>query len=258
MSIFSPEPDGRSDPMQLARAKPELPKRFYREAGYREEPEGYVLTLDGRPARTPARKPLAAPSPALADALAAEWQAQGERIDPATMPLTRILNSAIDGVTERAAEVRREVASYAGSDLICYRADAPEGLVARQNAAWEPLVAWAREVLGARLVLVEGVMPVAQDEASLAAVAEALEAASAAELAALHTITTLTSSAILALAVARGRLSVDEAWSAAHVDEDWQIAQWGEDAEASARRAARRREMDAAALILSAARGSAG
>jgi len=246
--------DGKPDATRLARAKPELPKRFYREAGVREEPEGFVLTLDGRPARTPARKPLAAPTRAIAEAVAGEWEAQGERIDPASMPVTRILNSAIDGVAERAAEVRVEICAYAGSDLICYRAEGPEALAARQEAAWDPLVAWAREVLGARLRLAAGVMPVAQDETAVAAVAVALDAATAAELAALHTITTLTSSAILALAVARGRLSAEDAWNAAHIDEDWQIAQWGEDAEASARRAARWREMQAAALILSAAR----
>jgi chaperone required for assembly of F1-ATPase len=190
------------------------------------------------------------PTRALAEALAVEWEAQGERIDPATMPLTRLVNSVLDGVTGREAEVRGDVAKYAASDLLCYRAEGPAELVRRQAEAWDPVLAWAREALGARLVLGEGVVPVAQPSAATAAVEGALAELDAFSLAAHYVMTTLTGSALLALAHARGRLTAEEAWAAAHVDEDWQISQWGEDAEAKARRDRRWAEMQAASRLL--------
>jgi chaperone required for assembly of F1-ATPase len=200
--------------------------------------------------RTPAKQELAVPTRALAEALAVEWEAQGERIDPATMPLTRLVNSVLDGVTGREAEVRGDVAKYAASDLLCYRAEGPAELVRRQAEAWDPVLAWAREALGARLVLGEGVVPVAQPSAATAAVEGALAELDAFSLAAHYVMTTLTGSALLALAHARGRLTAEEAWAAAHVDEDWQISQWGEDAEAKARRDRRWAEMQAASRLL--------
>ena len=231
-----------------------LPGRFYKEA--KAEPHGdlFALKLDGRLAMTPAKQPLAVASRPVAEALAGEWASQGEHIDPASMPLTRIVNSAIDGVAGEMPAVRADIVSHAGSDLLCYRAEGPEGLVEAQNAAWAPLLAWAKEALGARFILAEGVMPVKQDEATLAAIARAVEGYGPLALAALHTVTTLTGSAIIALALAKGRITPDEAWATAHVDEDWQMEKWGADEAAVSRRSARRREFDAAAAILAALR----
>jgi chaperone required for assembly of F1-ATPase len=150
------------------------PKRFYRHAETAERNGGFVLLLDGRPARTPARRELSVPTRALGEALAGEWQAQGAELDPGTMPLTRLVNSAIDGVADRREAVVDDLVRYAGSDLLCYRAGEPERLVAAQGAAWDPVLAWAREALGARFHLGEGVMHVQQPAEAVAAVREAL------------------------------------------------------------------------------------
>jgi chaperone required for assembly of F1-ATPase len=226
------------------------PKRFYQAASVDGAGPAFRVLLDGRPVRTPAKRELAVPARALAEALAAEWDAQGERIEPASMPLTRLVNSAIDGVAGREAEVRADIARYAGSDLLCYRAEGPAELVHRQTEAWDPVLAWARETLGARFVLGQGIVPVAQPQTATAAIEGALAGLDAFALAAHHTIVTLTASALLALALARGRLTADETWAAAHVDEDWQIGQWGEDTEAKARRERRWAEMRAASRLL--------
>jgi len=210
----------------------------------------YRVLLDGKPMRTPAKAVFAVPSRALAEAIAAEWEAQGERIDPASMPLTRIANSAIDGVSGHEVQVRADMAKYAASDLVCYRADGPAELAQRQAEVWDGVVAWADEVLGARLRIGTGIMPVAQSETALERIAEALAGFDAFALAALHVITTLTGSTVLALAHARGRLTAEVAWAAAHVDEDFQISQWGDDAEAKARRQRRWAEMQAASRML--------
>lgn len=231
-------------------ARRELPRRFYRTAGTAPHGDVFAVTLDGRQARTPGRKPLAVASPAVAEALAAEWQGQGETIDPATMPLTRIVHSAIDRVASEMAPVRAEIVKYAGTDLVCYRGEGPPSLVAAQEAAWGPVLAWVRQALGARFALVEGVVAVDQPAESLAAVDAALEPLDPLRLAAVHVVTTLTGSALIALAVLNGALSPEAAWAAAHVDEDWQMERWGRDEMALARRTARWREMQAAALIL--------
>jgi chaperone required for assembly of F1-ATPase len=193
---------------------------------------------------------LALPTRALAEAVAAEWEAQGERIDPATMPLTRLANSTIDGVIARQAEVRAEIVKYAGSDLLCYRAEGPEELIRRQAETWDPVLAWARAALGADFNVSQGVMPAAQPDAATEAVARARQPHGPFALAAIHVMTTLMGSALLALAHAHGHLSAEAAWVAAHVDEDWQISQWGEDAEAKARRDRRWAEMQAASRLL--------
>jgi chaperone required for assembly of F1-ATPase len=166
------------------------------------------------------------------------------------MPLTKLANSAIDGVKGREDDVIGDIVNYAGSDLVCYRAEGPRGLVEGQRTHWDPVLVWAKSALGAPFVFAEGVVHVAQPQASLERLREALKAQAPFGLAALHVMTGLTGSALLALAVALGRMTSEEAWKAAHVDEDWQIAQWGEDAEAAARRAARRRDFDAAARAL--------
>lgn len=238
----TPEKDTRERP---------LARRFYRSVTVAPgEDRTLVIELDGKSLRTPARNVLALPTRALADAIAAEWDAQATVIDPATMPLTRLANTAIDGVASHRAEVVADIVSYAARDLLCYRGAQPADLAARQSEAWDPVLAWARDTLGAAFVLTEGVIPIEQPSRALAAIERALEALSNFELTAIHVMTTLTGSALLALAVARGALSVDAAWVAAHVDEDWQEGLWGADAEAQERKQARFAEMSAAARFL--------
>ena len=241
------------DPGKTEAAKPSaanLPKRFYQRVDVADRDGGFALLLDNKPVRTPGKKQLLLPSRGLAEAVAEEWRAQKERIDPAAMPLTKLANSAIDGVAGREDDVIGDIVNYAGSDLLCYRAEGPRGLVEAQRTHWDPVLAWAKSVLGVPFVLAEGIVHVAQPQASLDRLRETLKAQAPFDLAALHVMTGLTGSALLALAVALGRMTSEEAWKAAHVDEDWQIAQWGEDAEAAARRAARRRDFDAAARAL--------
>jgi chaperone required for assembly of F1-ATPase len=240
------------DPREAARrgARPALRKRFYSQAHVGEaEGGGFPLLLDGKPVKTPARRVLAAPTRELAEKLAEEWNAQEEVIDPARMPLTRLANAVIDAVADAAAPVADEVAKYLGSDLLCYRAEAPKELVERQTRAWHPVLAWARETLGARLKLAQGVMHVAQPSEAIAA-ARAKIPAEPWRLGAVSAITTLTGSGLLALALAYNALDADDAWAAAHVDEDWQMSQWGRDAAALERRAFFRAEFEAAVAVL--------
>jgi chaperone required for assembly of F1-ATPase len=246
--IFQRQP---LDPTESARRamRPQLRRRFYQAVTVEKQPGGYAVLLDGRPVRTPARRTLAAPTETLAQALADEWEAQQEVVDPAVMPLTRLANSIIDGVADVPGQVQAEVAKFLASDLIYYRAGSPDGLVERHRQHWDPLIAWARDVLGARFVLGEGVMFVAQPAESLAAAARAIPAEPW-RLGAVSAITSLTGSALIALAVAQGHLSTEDAWAAAHVDEDWNMHQWGRDEQALERRAKREAEMQAAALVL--------
>ncbi|MBN9000352.1 MAG: ATPase, partial [Rhizobiales bacterium] len=181
-----------------------LPKRFYALADYAAADGRFAVRLDGKPVRTPAKALLAVDREPVAAALAAEWAAQGELIDPATMPLTRLVNSAIDGVAANPGPVREEIVRYAGSDLVCYRAPGPDSLVARQQALWDPLVAWMYERFGARFLLAEGIVHVEQFPQTLAAVDAALGDPDPLRLAALSTINALTGSAILTLAVLHG------------------------------------------------------
>ena len=230
---------------------PERTRRFYKLADIVPEAGGLALRLDGRRAITPGKKPIAVPNRRLADAIAAEWNAQADTIDPGSMPVTRLANTAIDGVALRHAAVRDEIAAYSGTDLLCYRASEPEGLVARQNAAWNPILAWAEQRFGVRFMLAEGIVHVAQSEEGLTALRAELEAYDDPfRLAGLHLATTLTGSALIALALAAGVLGAEDAWGAAHVDEDWNISQWGEDREAAERRARRFADFRAAALAL--------
>ena len=247
----------RSDPVRAARghAKPALPRRFYEQAGFSEDAEGFRLTLDGRPANTPARNALRLPSRALAEKVAAEWAAQDTAIDPARMPLTRLANTAIDGVAPRHAAVVDDLCAYAGTDLVAYRAGDPERLVAAQGAAWDPILDWARDELGARVILSEGVMHVTQPPDTVRALSDAVASVTDPfQLAGLHTLTTLTGSLLIALAVLKGRLTPAKAWAAAHVDETYQAEIWGRDAEAEARLEARRAEFEAAAELVGACR----
>lgn len=231
-------------------APPEMARRFYEKITVCEVEAGFTVMLDGRMLKTPRKEPFIVPGRRLADAVAAEWEAQGERIDPASMPLTRLCNSAIDVVLANAAALRAEVVAYAMNDALCYRAEAPADLVARQAALWDPVLAWAERAPGASLVTTAGILHVEQPAPACAAIKAAVDAVSPWRLAAVHLITTLTGSALLALALEARAIDAEAAWEAAHVDEDHQIALWGEDAEAAARRAGRWRDMAAAARLL--------
>src|SRR5580692_3845416 len=244
------------DPIEATRRsmRTALPHRFYATATTAAEAGGYAVRLDDKPVRTPARRVLAAPTLALAEAIAAEWQAQQDVIDPAKMPLTRLANAIIDGVADAPLPVADEISKYLASDLMFYRATSPPGLVERQARHWDPTLDWARHALGANFKLGEGVVYVAQPPAALAAARAAIPAEPW-RLGAVNAITTLTGSALIALAMAAGALSADAAWQAAHVDEDWNMAQWGRDDLAMARRDFRLAEFQAAATVLSGSPG---
>ena len=230
--------------------EPQLPKRFYQDVTVALQEGEWAVQLDGRRVRTPAKNAFAMPNEDLANAVAEEWLAQVDVIDPATMPLTRIINSAHDGLVGKEADVRNEIAKFAGSDLLCYRADHPEQLVALQCAAWDGALKWLAQEHGICLQTGSGIMPIAQNSDDLAAFSSLLVTAGRLQLASLHVLVTISGSAVLGLAVLRGHMSVEEAWTAAHVDEDWQISQWGDDDEAQARRVFRKTEFEAAARLL--------
>ena len=247
-------PDDK-DPVRLAQihSKRQLPARFYKMAAHAEEADGFVVRLDGRPIRSPAKNLMKLPTPKLAELVAAEWNAQQEHIDPMTMPVTRLVNTAIDGIALDPQAVKEDILRFAGTDLLCYRADSPETLVRRQSEAWDPIVEWAHAALGARLMLAEGIVHLEQPREAIAALSAHLTAyTDPIALGSLHSFTTLTGSALLALAVANGEINAETAWKAAHIDEDWNAEQWGEDTEASARRAHRWADMQAADRALKA------
>jgi chaperone required for assembly of F1-ATPase len=245
------------DPLAMVQRdlKKALPRRFYKEVAAQQRDGAFVLLLDGRVAKTPGGNDLALPTLMAGQALAAEWAALGEVIDPALMPLTRIVNSAIDGVAHRLASTAEEIVKYAGSDLVCYRAPEPQALARAEASAWDPVLAFARNRLGAFFLCTEGVLFIEQPEAAMLAVQAAVARianngpAAPFALAALSVMTTLTGSALLALAVVHCDLTAAEAWRAAHLDEDFEMQAWGEDAEALRRRARQWREMEAAALL---------
>ena len=229
---------------------PPPPKRFYADVTVAPAEGGFAILLDGKPVRTPRKQPLKVPTRPLAEAIAAEWAAQRERVDPSSMPLSKLAITAIDGVATHMGDAASDIVKFAGSDLLCYRAEDPEALKALQAAAWDPMLRWAEAELGARFSTAKGVMPVSQSPEALERVAAAVAPFDAMALTSLHVLTTLTGSAILALAHAAGCISAEEAWAAAHVDEDWQVSRWGIDVEAAERRARRWAEMQAASLFL--------
>jgi chaperone required for assembly of F1-ATPase len=256
LTTFAGRPEGAVDPMVSARAamRGPLPKRFYKDVSVLAVEGAFQIGLDGRSVKTPAKRPLTVPERALAEALAAEWQAQGTHVDPSTMPLTCLVNAALDGVADQAVAVREEIVRYAGNDALCYRTTEPPRLSERQRLVWDPVLAWAKSELCIALALADGVIHVPQSPESLAAATKVVAAVPAPlALAALNTITTLTGSAIIALAVWHGHLDADAAWAAAHVDEDFQIEVWGQDHEAAVRRANRRIQFDAAVRVLKSA-----
>lgn len=230
-------------------------KRFYRVASAERTGAGITVVLDGRPVRTPLRKPLHLPTQTLAAAIAAEWEAQGETIEPATMPMTQFASTAIDRVMDRREAVIDEVAAYGDTDLLCYRADGPAELVARQAKTWQPLLDWAAMRFGIALAATEGVIAIEQPSEALATLRGVLAERDAFGLAGLHNLTTGLGSVVLALAVEQQEIDPEAAWQASILDEIWQAEQWGRDEEAENRRAALRDNVLSAAHFLSLLRG---
>jgi chaperone required for assembly of F1-ATPase len=229
-------------------------KRFYKQAGVVPAAGGHAVTLDGRLVKTPGKRDLIVPSPALAVAVAAEWEAQRGDIRREAMPLTRLAGTTIDrNSTEREAIVR-QVADYAGTDLVCYRASHPPALTARQEAVWQPLIDWAVERYAAPLAITTGVIPTSQPATSLAAFAAAVSRHDDFSLTALQAATAACGSLVIALALLQGRLDAGEAFAASQLDESFQIEAWGEDGEHAERRAALAAEIAAAAQFMELAR----
>lgn len=228
----------------------ELPKRFYREVGVGTVGDQFAVTLDGRSPRTSGQKAVVVPSAELATRMAAEWAAQGERIDPGTMPLVRLINTAVEAGEEKLQPLRDEVVKYAGSDLLLYRADSPRELVEEQERLWdEALVRLARH-FGVGFQPTIGIVHQSQPAATLDRLAKAVADEPLIPLTAIVSITAITGSGLLAIALRHGLVNAEEAWVAAHVDEDHNIRLWGEVAEATARRQKRRAEYDAAVVVL--------
>lgn len=225
------------------------PRRFYKRAEAQLLPDGsrFGVALDGRPLKTPAKAPLVVPTEALAEAIAGEWADQGETIDPFAMRLTRLAGTAIDRVAAFRDAVVRDLAGYAGTDLVCYRAEHPPELAERQHQAWQPLTDWAAKRYGARLAVTTGITPLEQPGEALAALADAVAAQDDFGLAALHAVTTGAGSLVIGLAVAEGRLDGKAAFTVSQIDESWQIERWGEDDEATRHRTALLADLDAAA-----------
>lgn len=227
-----------------------LPRRFYETVSIEASEGGWRVLLDGREVRTPGRRVLHLPTHAAGEAVAEEWQAQGERIDPETMEMTKLANTALDRVAGREPQIVEDIVAFAGTDLLCYSAENPESLVAAQAARWDPVLAWAGQALGVELSVGAGVMYFAQPEPAISRLRARLAAESAWVLTGVHNMTTLTGSAMLAMARRCGQLCDSATWQAAHVDEDWQIARWGEDHAASLRRSRRLAEFEASARFI--------
>jgi len=207
-------------------------KRFWTAVGVEAADGGFAVRLDGRPIRTPAKRVLEVPTRAIAERIAAEWEAQVEKVDPRTMPWTRSANAALDKVATQRAEVIAHLASYAGTDLLSYRAAGPEALVARQHETWDPIVDWLAQRFDARLKVTVGVMPVLQDPRMLDRLAQAMQPMSDFRLTAFHEMVTLTGSYGIAQAAAHEMQPAPILWAASRLDEDWQKEQWGADEEA--------------------------
>lgn len=210
-------------------------KRFYKDVALVASEDGTRLLLDERPVKTPGKKLLLLPDGAFAEAVADEWRAQGEKIDPRTMPFTRLANTVVEGVIANAEEVRASLCAYGAADHLCHWAEAPDNLVARQAEQWQPVLDWWARERYARFKTVQGIVAIEQDEAALARLREEIATFDHFALAALHEMTSLTGSVLLAIATARGALEPEAAWEAAHLDEAFQIEQWGEDEEAKVR-----------------------
>lgn len=228
--------------------------RFWDVARTVNSGNGFTIHLDGHPVRTPAKAPMVLPTAAMAQAVAEEWNAQGQVIDPETMPVTKSANSAIDNVSHRVSEVAEMLAAYADTDLTCYRAVEPEGLVKRQNSAWDPLLGWVSERFGVRLFPVEGVIHRPQPFGTLKALRAPLDAMTPFELTAMYDLVSISGSLVIGLAVNDGHRSPDSLWISSRIDEDWQVERWGEDVEASHEASRKRLAFLQAAIFLALAR----
>ncbi|HEX8214593.1 MAG TPA: ATP12 family protein [Allosphingosinicella sp.] len=220
-------------------------KRFYKAAAVAAAGDDFEVLLDGRSVRTPARNALAVPAERLAQGIAAEWEAQGEKIDPRSMPLTGLANAAIDRIAPDRPAFARSLALFGESDLLCYRAEGPAALVALQSQAWDPILAWARRRFDVSFEVVEGIMHRPQPEMTLRQLSHAISSYGPFELAGLSPLVTIGGSLIVALALAEDAIGLEAAWAAASLDEAWQLEQWGEDSEAAAVLEARRLEFAA-------------
>lgn len=226
-------------------------KRFYKQADVAEVDGGFAVHLDGRPVKTPAARKLAVPFRALAEAMVAEWQEQGEEIKPKSMPMTQLASTALDRVGPERATILEQLARFADTDLLCYRADFPPALAERQTAQWQPLLDWLAEVAGARLTVTTGIMAVPQPAEAVAALVARLETYDDWRLCAAQAACAASGSLVLALALVEGRLSGQQTYEVSQLDETFQIERWGEDAEAADRRAALQRDIVAAERLLS-------
>lgn len=219
-------------------AAPATPRRFYKEVSVATVEGGHVIRLDGKDLRSPAKHPLLLPTRALADAIAAEWQAQTEKIQPATMPLMQLAATAVDRVMPARETIIADVAGYAGTDLVCYRAEEPPALVQRQAHHWDPLIDWLRRRYDVSLVVTAGIVAVSQPPATLAVLTRRVAAFPDFALAAFASLVGATGSLVIALALADGEITPEQAAHAAQLDELFQTERWGADAEAVERRVA--------------------
>ena len=225
-------------------------KRFWKSVTTEETGEGWRVLLDGRPVSTPARQPCLVPVAAMAEQIAREWDSQDTVIRPLQMPMTRTAATCIDRVLPNLAEVRANVAAYGETDLLCYRADEPAALNMRQREGWDPILGWAAERFDVTLNTGHGIMHIPQPKSALARLGEEVGRADPWQLTALSELTTISGSLVLALAVLHGRLDAPEAWNLSRIDENWNIEQWGEDAEAAAQAARREAEFLHSAAVL--------
>ncbi len=215
-------------------------KRFWKAVAVAEDEDGFLVHLDGRKVMTPAKTPLHLPTRALADRIAQEWDAQEAEVKPAQMPFTQMANSAIDKVTPQRVAVADMLAEYGGTDLLCYRAEGPDSLTQRQAALWDSLLDWAAETYGARLQVIAGVMPVAQEADALARLGAEVHKLDSFTLAGFHDLVSISGSLIIGLATLAGVQPAEDLWLASRVDEMWQEEQWGADEEATEHAALRR------------------
>ncbi|OLL54612.1 ATPase [Bartonella henselae] len=226
-------------------------KRFYREVKISCEEGGFSVLLDGCPVKTPAKRHFCLPTEVFAAFVAEEFENQKQVIDPAKMPMTRLVNTVIDGIADNMQAVFEDLLRFVACDMIFYRAQTPKELVQRQCEQWDPLLDWAEEKLGARFHVTEGLMHIEQSRESIQAVSNYLrKVESPYMLAALHTITTLTGSALIGLAFSEGKIDSEHAWKIAHLDENWMMEQWGIDEETLARSSHKKSEFDAAGTII--------
>ncbi|MEO9827140.1 MAG: ATP12 family protein [Paracoccaceae bacterium] len=209
------------------------PKRFWQNATVEPTEGGFAVHLDGKSVRTPGKRHLIVPTQAMAQRIAAEWQAQEEKINPESMPWTRSANSAIEKVSAARSGVEEHLIDYAGTDLLCYRATGPDSLIARQTAAWDPILDWAERVFEAKLATTSGVMPVAQPEESIQRLAKTMPTMSDFQITGFYDLVALSGSFLIGLAAIQGFADESELWAASRVDETWQIEQWGADEQAA-------------------------